>query len=378
MRPRVYQRHAGIFRLIFAAELVSWASFSTLALEPDPAGGQVIRLSYPIFLPGRYPKAGPNPQGEQFWRWDAKAGRYHLAWQTVGPYSEGPVESGAAERAFVNGDYLAALGFYEAFLANEAWQQDYQDSHGLAWPDSVGPRGLAAWLDLARLHRGLCLALTGQAEDARTALAGVETTESLAELAQVFLDTYDDPAGDLLAGLAAYERRLAAGPKDVLSGGLDRPAAVYRAFTVQTALVRTALAQVGPQELAATLAAYDAPVADLTVSDLDGDGAAEVVWLSPPSWHAYAPNETPVGNWQQALVAWQDGNRWQMTGIAAADRITLLGVMSPDARGQRGIQLRLIDTDQTQQVALFWDGEVKRPYATVRQAGWPTVGWPES
>lgn len=27
--------------------------------------------------------------------------------------------------------------------------------------------------------------------------------------------------------------------------------------------------------------------------------------------------------------------------------------------------------------ATFWDGKVKRPYATVRQAGWPTVGWPE-
>lgn len=361
------------FEVLFQAELVDWAGPSTWKLEPDLDGGQLVHLTYPVFLPGHYPKAGINPQGEQFWRWDEEAGRYRLAWQTVEPSVMGPAELGQAEEAFEGADYTVAIPLYEAFLANEAWQKDFLKDYTGALP-GVGQRELDAWLDLARLRRGLSLALSGHVEDAQIALGEVEKTELLAEVAQLFLEAYG-PAGDMLAGLAAYERRLAAGPSDELVGELDRPAAVYYAFLPQPTLVQTALTQIDPKELTATLDAVDAPLAGLTVSDLDGDGSAEVVWLSPPTWHAYAPNKTPVGNWQQAWVAWDDGDRWRVTGVAAADRIELLGVTPQDPQGRLGIQLRLIDPEQARHVTLFWDGEVKRPWAPAQPQEWPVLGW---
>ena len=373
------------FDVFFRAELVNWAGRSTWDLEPDPAGGQVMHLTYPVFLPGRHPKAGINPQGEQFWQWDEETGRYRLLWQTVGPPVMEPAELGQAEEAFAGGNYTAATPLYGAFLANEAWQQEFLQDYAAALP-GVGRRELEAWLDLARLRLGLSLALSGRAGDARGTLAGLETSGPLADLAQAFLEAYDsmrDPLAGLALGLSSrrrtetIERRLAAGPGDELSGELARPAAVGYAFLLQPTLVLAALAEVGPEGLVATLRTSAAPVADLAVSDLDGDGVVEVIWLSPPAWHAQGPNAIPVGNWQQAWVAWSDGTRWQVTGIAAADQIELLGITPPDARGQRGIQLYLIDSEQTRQLTLFWDGGAERPWASGQPRGWPVVGSPD-
>ena len=367
------------FDVLFRAELVNWAGRSTWSLEPDPSGGQVVHLTYPVFLPGRHPKVGINPQGEQFWRWDEESSYYQLTWQTVAPPVVWPAELSLAEGAFVRGDYAAAIPLYEAFLGDEAWQQGFLKDRASAL---LGRRELEAWLDLARLRRGLGLALSGRAADARTALVGLETAGPLAELAQAFLGTYAS-AGDLLVGLAAYERRLAIGPNDELVGEFGRPAAVQYAFVPQPVLVQFALNQVGPDGLAATLEANAAPVTDLAVSDLDGDGAVEVIWLSPPSWHAYGPNKNPVGNWQQVWVAWQRSEpteeqgsaRWQVTGIAAADQIESLDIMPPDAQGRRGVQLYLIDAEQTRQLTLFWDGETGRPWAPTQPLDWPVLGW---
>ncbi len=374
---QVLRWNGASFDVLFRAELVNWAGSSTWDLEPNPDGSRVAHLTYPVFLPGRHPKAGINPQGEQFWRWDEEAGRFRLAWQVVRPPAMGPVELGQAEETFAEGDYAAATSLYEAFLANEIWQQEFLKDYASALP-GVGQRELAAWLDLARLRWGLSLALGDRAEDARMALAGLETSGSLAKLAQAFLEAYD-PTGDPLVGLAAYEHRLAVGPGDELIslegiGELGHPAAVQYAFVPQPTLVLVALSQVGPEGLRVALEAIAAPVADLVVSDLDGDGVVEIVWLSPPAWRAYAPNEIPIGNWQQAWVAWNDGARWQVTGIAAADQIELLGLTPPDVQEQRGIQLYLIDSEQTRQLILFWDGETGRPWAPNQLLAWPVVG----
>jgi len=361
------------FDVLFRAELVNWAGFSTWALEPDPGGGLMVHLAYPVFLPGRYPKASINPQGEQFWRWDDTAGHYRLAWQIVGPSPlKGVAELDRAEEAMATGDCERAISLYEAFLADEAWHRSFLQHYG-SETGTVGQQELAAWQDLARLRLGLCLALTGHSKEAQSALGEIEETEPLAELAQAFRAGYSR-TGDLLAGLAAYERRLAAGPNEKSLRRQDISAAVYHTFQPQPLLVLSALSQVGPERLAARLEAIAPPLARPTVTDLDGDGALEVIWLSPPAWHTFTPNETPVSNWQQAWVACHDGGRWQATGIAAADQIELLGLTAPDRQGQQGIQLQLIDTGSSRRLTLFWDGETRRPWAPDQPLDWPVVG----
>jgi len=385
LRPHAYQWHEGDFRLIFAAELTSWAGYSTLHLEPDPDGGQVIRLSYPVFLPGRTPKGDPNPQGEQSWRWDADAGRYRLAWQTIAPEPAGgpTVDLARAEEALVHGVYSDAIALYNAFLADEAWQEVLMEPYMMPGASQrVGERGLAGWLDLARLRRGIALALSGRSGEAKEALAQVRDTGALADLAGAFLDAYT-PSVDPIAGLAAYERRRAEGPtcepeKDLIRGPIDCPGAVtYHAYLPEPLLVLAALAELGTDGLAAALAERDAPVADLTVHDLDGDGAEEVLWIGAPPWRVYGIYNLPRSDWQQAWVAWQGEGGWRATGIAAADRIGSLTIAPPDAQGRRGIRLERIDPDEECHAAtLFWDGTVKRPWAPEQPADWPDVGWP--
>lgn len=71
------------FEVLFQAELVDWAGPSDWALVPYGTGRD-IELTYPVFLPGRNPKASVNPEGRQRWRWNGTVGRYILVGEAVG------------------------------------------------------------------------------------------------------------------------------------------------------------------------------------------------------------------------------------------------------------------------------------------------------
>jgi hypothetical protein len=248
---------------------------------------------------------------------------------------------------------------------------------------------LAAWLDFARLRRGIALALSGRFGEAEESLSHVKDTEALAELAEAFLDGYT-PSGDAVAGLAAYERRRAEGPtckpeRDLGGNLLDCPGAViYCAFLPEPLLVLAALAEFGTDGLAAALAEHDAPVSNVTVNDLDGDGTTDtprpekVLWIGAPPWRVSGIYNQPRSDWQQAWVAWQSDEGWRATGIAAADRIELLGIAVPKLETRQQILLGLTEPDAgIRHLALYWDGAVKRPSVVAQPMEWPDVGWPK-
>ena len=223
----------------------------------------------------------------------------------------------------------------------------------------------------------------GHSGEIKAALSQVRDADALAELAHAFVDGYA-PSEDPISGLSAYARRRADGPtckpeKDLDGDQIDCPGVfVDHAFLPEPLLMLAALAKFGTDELVAALAERDAPVSDLTVHDLDRDGTEEVLWIGAPPWRVYGITNLPRSAWQQAWVAWQDGEGWQATGISAADRIESLEIAPPDAQGQRGIRLTLVDLGKERQtVMLFWDGTVKWPLASEQPPNWPDVGWPK-
>ena len=321
-----------------------------------------------------------------FWRWPQGTGRYQLAWQTIGPAPLAPwtADLARAEAALIRSAYGEATILYEAFLADQAWRDAFLEPYTTPGASQrVGERELAAWLDFARLRRGIALALSGRSDEVETALAQVKDAEALVELAQAFLDSYAS-SRDALAGLAAYERQRVDGPtctseRDLDGSPLDCPAAVtHRAFLPEPLLVLAALNAFGPDGLAATLTERDAPISNTTVCDLDGDGTDEVLWIGAPPWHISGTGSLPRSGWQQAWVAWQNDEGWQATGIAAADRVELLDISVPKLETRLRILLALFEPGLgIRHVALFWDGVVDRPKVVAQPLGWPEVGWPE-
>ena len=224
LRPQAFQWREGDFCLIFAAELVSWAGYSTLALEPDPTGdGQVqIALSYPyLYNEGFDHKMVNHPQGRQVWRWDAGRGRFVLSqehvdlerssWDANAPVSTGDRLqwlTNEGEQTFRAGAYKKALGWYNEVLRladAEGWQAK-----------DVSPD----WRAYATFRRAETLLLLGQPDDApppgyavdgRTALQAVVTGmqgDLLGDLAQTFLEGYSDgsSAGATARGIAAMQQ----------------------------------------------------------------------------------------------------------------------------------------------------------------------------
>lgn len=230
LRPNAFQWREGDFRLIFAADLVSWAGRSDYTLEPDPTGKGSLQivLTYPhLYSHGFDHKMINHPAGRQVWRWSPDAEKFVLSEEQVDLEQSG-WESGSepglpvtaedrlrwltneGEAAFRAGRYEEAVPWYEQVLA-EAGAEDWQPGEGE--PD---------WAAYAAFRRAEALLLLGQGDEGLPAMEAVATDmegDLLGELARAFLQGYgsgQDPdaaargvaamqGGDLYAHLY-YER----------------------------------------------------------------------------------------------------------------------------------------------------------------------------
>jgi heat shock protein HslJ len=203
LRPNAFQWHEGEFRLIFAADLVSWAGRSDYALEPDPTGKGSLQivLTYPhLYNHGFDHKMINHPAGQQVWRWNPGTEKFVLSEEQVDLEQSG-WESGLepglpltaedrlrwltneGEAAFRAGRYEEAVALYEQVLA-EAGAEDWQ-------PETDEPD----WAAYAAFRRAQALLLLGQALAGLPEMEVVVTDmdgDLLGKLARAFLDGYSD------------------------------------------------------------------------------------------------------------------------------------------------------------------------------------------
>ena len=345
--PQVLRWNGAGFDVLFRAELVNWAGPSEWRFVHHGSAQDIV-ITYPIFMPSRPQKTDPHPQGVQRWRYDPAADRYVL-WATAVQTPLPQVgDLAAAETAFLAGDYCAALTAYQSFLSDESWREDFLHDYRTAM-SGVGQRELAAWLDLARLHAGLCHAALDEPAAARQVLSAIESAPQ-ADLAAAFLTAYGEDA-DLVAALAAYENAIATAVQSdqgPLTGG-----GVWSLYPQPYS--ELILLNRDPALLEAAMQDHGLPAEGIW-ADLDDDGRDEFIWLD-------------VGEWRVVWVAWQghDG-RWQATGLEAEDDLALTGVHASQIVVQYGGEERVFE----------WDGELKmaRVPPARRLSDWPIVGIP--
>ncbi|MFW6136422.1 MAG: hypothetical protein ACOC7N_06335, partial [Chloroflexota bacterium] len=206
--------------LIFHAELVNWAGWSTWQFEPDPTspGRQQIVLTYPhLYTHGFDHKMLNHPVGRQVWRWDSEAERFVLADRAVdmsqsgwGPEMEITTEdrlrwlTNEGETSFRTDRHQEALSAYEEALALAAAEE---------WAPEEGEPD---WVGLLRFRRAETLAHLGQVSDAVRAMEDVASDyedDLLGELAAAFLAGYGDGSGpdateEACAALRQLEKRV--------------------------------------------------------------------------------------------------------------------------------------------------------------------------
>jgi hypothetical protein len=345
--PQVLRWNGAGFDILFRVELVNWAGPSEWRFVPYRAAQDIV-ITYPIFMPSRPQKFDLHPEGVQRWRYDPAADRYVL-WATA---VQTPLPQAGnlamAETAFLAGDYRAALTDYQSFLSDESWQKGFLHDYQTALT-GVGEQELAAWLDLARLHAGLCHAALDEPTAARQTLSVIESAPQ-ADLAAAFLTAYGEGA-NLVAALAAYEKAKAAAAqaneKPQTGGGMwslyPQPYSELILLNRDVALLKAAVRDHG------------LPAKGIW-ADLDRDGRDEFIWLD-------------VGEWRVVWVAWQDAEgRWQATGLEAEDDLALTGVHGAEIVVQYHDEERVFE----------WDGELKMACVppAKRPSDWPIVGIP--
>jgi hypothetical protein len=345
--PQVLRWNGAGFDVLFRAELVNWAGPSEWHFVPHGSVQDIV-ITYPIFMPSHPQKFDPHPEGIQRWRYDSAADRYVLwttAVQTPLPWLG---DLATAETALRASDYHTALTTYESFLSDETWQEDFLHDYRTAMT-SVGERELAAWLDLARLHAGLCHAALDEPDAARQVLSAIESAPQ-ADLAAAFLTAYGEDA-DLVGALAAHEKTIAAAvqanEQPQTGGGVW---SLYPQPYGELILLNR-----DPTLLEAAVQDHGLP-AESIWADLDDDGRDEFVWLD-------------VGEWRVVWAAWQDANsRWQATGLEAEDDLTLTDVHTAKIVVQYCGEERVSE----------WDGELKMARVPLarRISDWPIVGTP--
>jgi hypothetical protein len=220
LRPKAYRWQDGDFRLVFAADLVSWAGRSDYALEPDPTGKGSLQivLTYPhLYTHGFDHKMINHPAGQQVWRWNPDAEKFVLSEEQVHLEQSG-WESGSepglpvtaedrlrwltneGEAAFRAGRYDEAVLWYEQVLA-EAGAEDWQPQEDEA-----------DWQAYAAFRRAETLLLPGQRDEGLPAMQTVAAEldgDLLGELTQAFLEGYGEGVAPL-AGPDAAARGVAA------------------------------------------------------------------------------------------------------------------------------------------------------------------------
>jgi hypothetical protein len=346
--PQVLRWNGAGFDVLFRAELVNWAGPSEWRFVPHGSAQDIV-ITYPVFMPSRPQKFDPHPEGVQRWRYDPAADRYVLwgtAVQTPLPWVG---DLATAEAALQTSDYRTALTAYESFLSDETWQEDFLHDYrtDVGGERDVGQRELAAWLDLARLHAGLCHAALDEPTAARQVLSAIESALQ-ADLAAAFLMAYGENA-DLVAALTAYERAIAAAAQadeqPQTGGGVW---SLYPQPYSELILLNR-----DPALLKAAVQDHGLPVEGLW-ADLDDDGRDEFAWLD-------------VGEWRVVWVAWQDADgRWQAIGLEAEDDLTLTSVRTAE----------IVIQYRGEERVLQWDGELKMVQVPPdrRISDWPIVG----
>jgi len=395
LRPKIFQWHEGDFRLIFAAELVSWVGYSTLSLEPNPVGGQDIVLHYPyLYYPtGFEAKLIPHPWATQRWRWDPSLERYALQETTCDPESVltdwEDVPEWELLRVLVNEAEL----HYQAGALEQALA-GYQDVVTRA-ADMERPRERAPhWPAYARFRIAQVQALLEQAEAARAELsrllADLDEESNLRPLVQVFDETYDpiQPDAALRAMAALHGLRLCEQFywHDDRPGDLTIPMNMMTLLWPGTPLARYLDAHPeavdGPpspereQALLRALSDLGFPATDVRITDLNADGLNEILVTTDET------NQTNgrlfVWLLAQASGRWHS-YRWPNIDYSLIEEVTEEPL--PDGR----VILRWRDPTVTRAKREFtfaWTGdalvEVDPETYEPLPPGWPVVGWPDS
>ncbi len=403
LRPKVFQWHEGDFRLIFAAELVSWVGYSTLSLETNPDGGQDIVLHYPhLYYPtGFEAKLIAHPWATQRWRWDPTREQYTLHETT----RDLDFESNLPDHEWEEDALQKREWEWMRVLVNEA-ELHYQAGSlekALASYQSVlsygaslkRPEGRTVhWPAYARFRIAQVQAMSGQANAAQTELNGLladlDEESNLRPLVQAFEENYNPSQPDAalramaaLHGLNLYEQFYW---HDDRPGDLTLPMNMLTLLWPGTPLARYLDAHPeavdGPsspereQTLLHTLSELGFPVTGVRIADLNADGLNEVlvttdetdqtngrlfIWLLAQTrghWHSY---------------------RWPNTDYSLGEEVTEEPL--PDGR----VILRWRDPTATwakREFTFAWTGdalvEVDPETYEPLPPSWPVVGWPDS
>ena len=403
LRPKIFQWHEGDFRLIFAAELVSWVGYSTLSLEPNPVGGQDIVLHYPhLYATGFEAKLIPHPWATQRWRWDPTRGQYTLRetmrdldfesnlpdheweedlWRQLDEWEWMRVLVNEAELHYQAGNLKKALAGYQSVL-----------SYGASMKRPEGRT--VHWPAYARFRIAQVQAMLGQANAAQTELNGLladlDEESNLRPLVQVFDETYNPIQPDAalramaaLHGLRLYEQFYW---HDDRPGDLTIPMNMMTLLWPGTPLARYLDAHPeamdGPpssereQALLHTLSELGFPVTGVRITDLNADSLNEILVTT---------DETDQTNGRlfvwllaQASGRWHS-YRWPNTDYSLIEEVTEEPL--PDGR----VILRWRDPTVTwakREFTFAWTGdtlvEVDPETYEPLPPGWPVVGWPDS
>jgi hypothetical protein len=329
LRPEAYRWQDGDFRLIFAADLVSWAGRSDYALEPDPTGKGSLQivLTYPhLYNHGFDHKMINHPPGQQVWRWRPEAGRYVLFEKEVDlEHNSGGLPAAASDRlrwltnegeeAFRAGQYEEAIARYEEVL-RRAEAEDWQ------------PGGDEAdWRAYAAFRRAEALLLLARPDEGLPALEAVVTDmegDLLGDLARAFLQGYgsgEDPdaaargvaamqGGDLYAHL--YYERPGALRFPMEASGILYPGAGMAAYLN------------AHPDLAGDLPALRAGLAEIgfqvggVLADENGD--LSIIVPLPNRSYAYG---------QDSWVLAVDGDRWHVSLPVSEGEWPVVGWFAP-------------------------------------------------
>ena len=402
LRPKIFQWHEGDFRLIFAAELVSWVGYSTLSLEPNPVGGQDIVLHYPhLYATGFEAKLIPHPWATQRWRWDPTRGQYtlhetmrNLDFESNLPDHEWEEDAlqkhewewmrvlvNEAELHYQAGSLEKALASYQSVL-----------SYGASMKRPEGRT--VHWPAYARFRIAQVQAMLGQANAAQTELNGLladlDEESNLRPLVQVFDETYNPIQPDAalramaaLHGLRLYEQFYW---HDDRPGDLTIPMNMMTLLWPGTPLARYLDAHPeavdGPpssereQALLHILSELGFPLTGVRITDLNADDLNEVLVTTDET----DQTNGPLFVW---LLAQTSGRwhsyRWTNTDYSLIEEVTEEPL--PDGR----VILRWRDPSVTwakREFTFAWTGdtlvEVDPETYEPLPPGWPVVGWPDS
>lgn len=210
----VYQWYEEEFRLIYSANVIDWAGYSTWMLAPDPTNEhqQQIILRYPWLYDNGYDhKLTNHPEAQQIWRWDSDLDKFVLAEESINyekvsdrnkdmPSSDDRLRwlTNEGETAFRAGHYEKALQNYNQvleFADSQNWQPE--ESKYDTFPD---------WRAYTMFRRAETLLLMGKPDDTPPAgyssngleamqdVANIWQDDLLGRLAETFLQAYSNGA----------------------------------------------------------------------------------------------------------------------------------------------------------------------------------------